>query len=156
MSWNKFEREMDAGPTRATLAVWKWMLLVLVLGGITTCGVAFVIKPFQAASDTLDGDNVKYNYEWFKQTHEDVRALDVQIKTAQAAVDQFKIEAGSRDGWHREDREEFARLNAVLQGLKNQRADIAANYNARSRMVNRAIFKGTDTPEQIALEGDAK
>ena len=152
MSWDKFGEQLEKGPIHAIGANWKILVFVLILLGITTCGVAVVIKPFSAVSGTLDSDNVKHNYEWFKLRHESVLAIDVQIKQTQATLDQFKAEAGPRDKWHREDREESSRLGAVLLGLKTSRASQAAEYNARSLMVNRAIFKGHDTPTTISVE----
>lgn len=152
MSWNEFDRQMNKGPGHAIMLLWRIGILILILVGITTCGVWVVTKPFGVVADTLDSDNVKYNYEWFKNTHESINALESQIKTARRAVVQFKAEAGPRNTWHREDREDYARLNAVLQGLRNQRASVAADYNARSRQVNRAIFKGTDTPTRIPVD----
>ena len=156
MSWNKFDKEIDGGPIRAVGAIWKVGIFILILCGITTCSVAVVSKPFSVVSGTLDSDNVKYNYEWFKLRHESVLALNVQIKNSQAAVEQFKADAGPRGKWHREDREEHFRLNTILLGLRNERASEAAEYNAKSRMVNRAIFKGVDTPTEISLEGETK
>lgn len=160
MSWEGFERRLDRGPGPATFAIWKWILLILALGGITTCGVTMITKPFSVVNDvvddTLDVDNMKYNYEWFKNTYAAVKALDVEIVQGQAAVDQFKKDAGPRKDWHREDREEYNRLNAVLQGLKQQRATLASEFNARSKQVNRSIFKGKDTPVEIPLQGAAQ
>ena len=100
---------------------------------------------------TIDADNVIANYEWFKQRHESIQAIDGKIVDSQEAVDAFKAELGPRKDWHREDRIEHDRLNTVLLGLKQQREDMAAEYNARSRMVNRSIFKTGDTqlPERI-------
>jgi hypothetical protein len=151
MSWKKFDEQVARGPIHALGAFWKLAICVLVLIGITTCSIAVVSKPFSIVGGLADSENVKYNYEWFKTQHEAVLALDVQIEQARAAGDQFKKDAGPRDKWHREDREESSRLSTILLGLQNARASRAADYNARSRMINRAIFKGTDTPTEIPL-----
>ena len=156
MSWKKYDESMDRGPIHAIAVNWKITLFVLFLIGITTVGIAVVVKPFSIVSGTLDSDNVKANYEWFKTRHESVNALTVQINQTAANVNQFKADAGPRDKWHREDREEYSRLNTILLGLKNERTSQAAEYNARSRMVNRAIFKGTDTPASLSIEGETK
>jgi hypothetical protein len=125
MSWESFDKELDRGPVHAIAAWWKLGFFCLILLGLTTCTVAVVTKPFSVVGGTLDSDNVKANYEWFKLRHEAVLALDVQIKTAQATVDQFKADAGPRDKWHREDREEHSRLSTILLGLKNERSSQA-------------------------------
>ncbi len=149
MSWKKFEEQVDKGPIQAMGAIWKVGLCALILVGITTCGIAVVVKPFGIISDNLNSENVKLNYEWFKQRHEDVKSLDTKIILAEEDVVEFKQEAGPRKEWKRDDRGEAARLRSIATGLKQQRADLVADYNARSRMINRAIFKGTDTPERI-------
>lgn len=148
--WDSYDRQMNRGPISAIAVNWRIAIFVLILVGVTTCGVTVVTKPFQVVGNNLDSDNVQYNYEWFKSQHESIKALDVQITQTDAQLKRFMKDAGPRNKWHREDREEYSRLDAILLGLKNERASQAAQYNARSRMVNRAIFKGTDTPSEIA------
>jgi hypothetical protein len=89
---------------------------------------------------TLDADNVIYNYEYFKQAVEDISAIDRKIVTAQNAIEQFNLNAGSREKWDFRDKEESARLATNLTGLKNVREDMVATYNGRARMANRSIF----------------
>jgi hypothetical protein len=156
MSWKRFNEQIDRGPVIAISVVWKISVFVLILFGITTCTVVVVNKPFSVVGGTLDNDNVKYNYEWFKTRHESILSLEVQIDQAQDQVIELKAELGPRDKWHREDRAEYARLRAVVLGLEAARAQQAADYNARSKMINRSIFKGTDTPVSFALEKEAK
>jgi len=154
MSWTSWERAADRGPMSI---IWKVigavLLLTIVLGVI-----GFALNPFRQAgriiNKTIDADNVIYNYEWFKQRHEDIAAIDSKIRGADASVAAFAEAAGPRTEWHREDREEHARLSSVRLGLTQQRADLAAEYNARSRMANRAIFKAGDVelPASIPVE----
>ena len=141
---------------QSTVSVLAVFCVIFVVVAVTGGAWLLITKPLSILSDTLDRDNVKYNYEWFKQRHEDIDAIDVKIRLAVTDVNQFKEDAGPRKGWKREDRIESSRLRAVSTGLQQQRADLAADYNARSRMVNRAIFKGNDTPERISVEGKTK
>ena len=106
-------------------------------------------QPARIVEKTLDADNVLYNYEWFKQTYQDVKAIDLKIGNAKVGVNQFKTDAGPRVDWTFEDKNEYSRLNAIVLGLKNQREDVVAQYNARSKMANRAIFKSGELPEQL-------
>lgn len=100
---------------------------------------------------TLDPDNVIYNYEWFKLKYEGYLATENKIENAKAALETFKADAGPRDKWSFEDKNESSRLSSVLLGLQNYIEDIKAEYNAKSRMVNRSIFKAGDKvlPERI-------
>ena len=154
MSWDKLDRAAEKGPGAI---MWKIIGFVVIFS-IVIGTIGFVANPFKQGAaiinKTIDADNVIMNYEWFKQRHEDIGAIDSKIKGAQNAVDQFKEDAGERKDWHREDREEHSRLASVALGLTQQRADLAAEYNARSRMVNRSIFKTGDSelPESISVD----
>lgn len=118
---------------------WTFVLGALV-GGIAFIFNVF-IQPARIIEKTIDAYNVLYNYEWFKQTHEDVKAIDTKIDNSLGIKNDFVLSAGSRDNWTFEDKNEFSRLSSVVLGLKNQRENLVAKYNARSKMANRAIFK---------------
>jgi hypothetical protein len=160
MSWKSWEQAAERGPGAVAWRVFWFaipvFIVLVVCSGIVGV-VGFGLNPLRQAgrvvNKTIDADNVIYNYEWFKQRHEDIEAIDAKIVDSDAMVATFKEEAGARADWHREDREEYARLSAVTLGLKQQRADLAAEYNARSRMANRAIFKAGDVelPESIPV-----
>lgn len=160
MSWKSWEHAAERGPGAIAwklfwFAVPAFLVLAMCSGLIGVVG--FGLNPFRQAGrvieKTIDADNVIYNYEWFKQRHEDIQAIKAKIVDSDIALAHFKEDAGERSGWHREDREEHARLSSVCLGLRHQRADLAAEYNARSRMANRAIFKAGDVelPESISI-----
>lgn len=158
MSWKSWEDAAERGPGAIG---WKvFWLAVPVFVVLSICGgligvVGFGLNPFRQAgrviNKTIDADNVIYNYEWFKQRYEDIQAIDAKIVFSSRAVAQFKEDAGERTDWKREDREEHSRLSSIKLGLEQQAADLVAEYNARSRMANRAIFKAGDVelPERI-------
>ena len=77
---------------------------------------------------TINANNAIYNYEWFKQQVEDIKALNSKYELAVKSAEEFKIEAGAREKWTFEDKTESARLNAVAQGLKSQLEDVIATY----------------------------
>ncbi len=154
MSWTKWEDAAERGPMAV---IWK-VIFAVVAVSIVVGVIGVALNPFRQAGSilnkTIDADNVIYNYEWFKQRHEDIGAVDSKIRGADASVTTFADLAGPRTDWHREDREEHSRLSAVALGLRQQRADLAAEYNARSRMANRSIFKAGDVelPASIPVE----
>lgn len=90
---------------------------------------------------TYNADNALYNYHWFKERYEAIKATESKIKIAKEQVVSFETSAGSRKDWTFEDKTEHARLNSVVQGLKSHYEDIVAEYNAKSKEVDRAIFK---------------
>ena len=102
---------------------------------------------------TLDADNVIYNYEWFKQRHEDIGATRAKVVNAEDALASFKEDAGPRSEWMFEDKDESARLRSVALGLANHLESSIAEYNARASMVNRRIFKH-GVPDRIETGGE--
>lgn len=148
MSWKPYEKAAEGGPMSLFWKILVPITTIIVVVSVLGFAISMVFNPFRQVgrviNKTIDADNMIYNYEWFKQRHESIGAIDVKILDSSVVVGQFKEDVGPRADWHREDREEFSRLSSVLLGLKQQRADLAAEYNARSRMVNRAIFKAGD------------
>lgn len=100
---------------------------------------------------TLTANNAIYNYEWFKQQVEDIKAIEQKIEIAILARESFKVEAGDRKDWTFEDKTESARLGAISQGLQSQYKDMVATYNARSKMANRNIFQSGVIPSTIEV-----
>jgi hypothetical protein len=134
---------------------WGWFkwgtATIVVLGGLY--GVATVVgvvtTPLAIVNKILQPDNVLYNYEWFKQQVQDVKAIDQKINAFTATLKAFEVSAGPRDSWKFDDRQEWNRINSVLTGLTGQRASMVAEYNAKSQMANRTLFKTSDLPEQL-------
>lgn len=90
---------------------------------------------------TYNADNALYNYHWFKERFEAIKATENKIKVAKEAATSFETSAGKRTDWTFEDKTEHARLASVTQGLKSHYEDIVAEYNARAKEADRAIFK---------------
>ena len=90
---------------------------------------------------TYNADNALYNYHWFKERYEAIKATENKIKVAKESVIAFEASAGIRKDWGFEDKTEHARLSSVVQGLKSHYEDIVAEYNAKSREADRSIFK---------------
>jgi len=155
--WEEMESRIDKGPWSAFASVGCFAITAVVILVIVFSSLGFVGNVFtqgqRVVNKTIDADNMIYNYEWFKQRHEDIGAIDSKIELSKSSLKRFTDSAGDRKDWHREDREEHARLSTVQLGLEQQRADLIAEYNARSRMVNRSVFKTGDTelPERVEL-----
>lgn len=105
--------------------------------------------PGRVIQRTLTTDNIVSNYEWFKQQVQDVGAMDRRLETQHSAMATFEKSAGPRSDWTFEDRTEHARLNAIIAGLEGQRAAMVAEYNARTQMANRDLFRTNDLPETL-------
>lgn len=133
-----------------------WIILVII-GIFVLVGAVYGIKylwltpkiittQVDSASDiiekTYDSDNAIYNYEWFKTQYEKIEANRNQIQNVIASLTEFKQTYGNNSSfWDYETKQEYNRLNTIKMGLQNQEENLVAEYNARSKMANREIFK---------------
>lgn len=154
----EYRAEINRGiaKTRWTMGA---VFFKLILPGLVVIGgffwaLSILTRPAQVIDEVLQPANIIQNYEWFELTYNDALALDRQIKGAQSQIATFEDSAGDRSGWDRIDKTEHARLNAILQGLRQQRESVIADYNARSNLLTRSIFKGADLPYQLSIIED--
>lgn len=151
--YDQREREILEDPGKVAWKVIKWFFGVSILLGMGAWAWSVFTTPFNTAKDivqkTLKADNVLQNYEWFKQQNADYIAIQVKIAEADSSFVQFKRDAGPRSGWTFEDKASYSQLQTISTGLRYQKADIAAKYNARSVMQNRSLFKTRDLPDQL-------
>lgn len=96
---------------------------------------------YDVVEKTYDADNAIANYEWFKTQYEKIQANKAQALNAKAAADEYKEMYGDPKDWDFQTKSEYNRLNTITLGLKNQHESLVAEYNARSEMANRNIFK---------------
>ena len=89
---------------------------------------------------TYNADNALYNYHWFKERAGSIKATEVKIQNAKNEQESFRASAGTRTKWTFEDKNEDSRLSSIVLGLKNHYQDIVAEYNARAKEADRAIF----------------
>ena len=150
---NSWDKRFDEKPLRTTFTFGSGLAVALIGISMVAGGVWLVTVPFRTASGiierTADPDNVIANYEWFKRQVQDVKAFDAKIMLASLKVEGFEKSAGPREKWTFDDKQEHARLNSVVLGLESQRASMVAEYNARSQMANRSLFKTNDLPETL-------
>jgi hypothetical protein len=143
--------------TIGILVVSVFGLALLIGGGMLIQVIFFPVNTaqkmidtaYQAQNKTLNADNAIYNYEWFKQTYQDINAQKAQLSNAQQTLDAFNASAGNRKDWTFEDKNEQGRLSSVVLGLKNNLEQTIANYNARASMANRNIFQNSILPSFI-------
>jgi hypothetical protein len=134
---------------------------ILIVGGtIFSLAAGIISFPFHVAGNeiqtahdvvdkTINADNSIYNYEWFRQTYQDIQAQKTQLSNAQQSLDIFIKMSGDRKSWTFEDKNEYARLNSIVLGINNNLAQTIANYNARANMANRNIFQNSILPNII-------
>lgn len=149
-SADDWANDIEANPGRFIKRGLFWLVGILIVLSVVGFVVNTVItQPAKVIEKTMDADNVIQNYEWFKQTADDYTATLTKIDNAEAALKNFEESARPRDKWTFEDKNEWARLNTNITGLKSFANDLVAQYNARSKMLNRKLFKGTDVPYRL-------
>lgn len=142
------------------------IIIGVIVGFIVLSAGAFMIKtgllPFYGATKTLNtgyeiidktmtGDNAIYNYEWFKQQIEDIRAIEKKIVISQKQIIDFKEIFGDTKEWTFDTKNEYSRLQSIKQGQMSQLEDVVATYNARSKMANRNIFNDDMMPSFLEI-----
>lgn len=88
-----------------------------------------------------DVDNALYNYHWFKERVEAIKATKNKVANATTELANFQVIAGDRSKWTFEDKNEEARLRTIVMGLKSHYEDQAGEYNARAKEADRAVFQ---------------
>ena len=113
--------------------------------GIIDLPIRKVENKVQLNADLIDKTyNAEYclaNYEWFKDTYNDIQQSDTQIKNKQDQLDNFIKTAGDRTNWTFEDKQQYNSLSNEVTGLKNYRADLVGQYNSRTEQLNRVACK---------------
>lgn len=145
----RFERRPGRTAFHAGSIAIAVVLGLTVVGGVGFWALNLAAQPARVLTKTFDADNMIYNYQWFKQQYQDIQAISTKADAADAAVAAFEASAGPRSAWTFEDKNRSAQLASISLGLKNQRATMVAEYNARSQMANRSIFKTGELPDQI-------
>ena len=129
----------------------KKLLILIMLTALTSCGFIFqpidtVVKgknmAYETTAEIMTGKNAIYNYEWFKQQEADIKRLAEQFTVAQKAVNTYKADLPeNRKDWDREDKNELSRLRANATGVDMMLKQAIGDYNAKSSMVSRSVFK---------------
>lgn len=115
--------------------------LKAVLFPVSTIGKS-VDTAYEVVDKTMDAENAIYNYEWFKTQEAYIRECMTNETIAKEEYDLFtSMLPEDREKWDRDDKQEESSLRNsyfALQKLTNQAME---DYNAKSSMVNRSIFK---------------
>lgn len=147
------EKRFDEKPIATTLIVGSSIIAILFILAIVFGLFSAATAPIRAVTGvvnrTLNSDNVLANYEWFKRQNEDVQAIDARLDASRKTLAAFERSAGPRSQWTFEDKQESSRLGSVILGLEGQRASMVAEYNARTQMANRDLFRTKDLPQRL-------
>lgn len=150
---SNWEKRFEERPRRTILAAGVSAIAIIGVLVVVGAGVGLITLPFRTGAGiverALSPDNVIANYEWFKRQYQDVQAIDIRLAASREAQVAFEASAGDRASWKFDDRQEWSRLNSIVLGLQGQRASMVAEYNARTQMANRDLFRTGDLPSSL-------
>lgn len=127
-----------------------FMLLIALIGGgwaleAVLLPAKTVTTQIDSAGDIIDrtynADNAIYNYEWFKTQYEDIQATERIIGNTKVEMDAYKELYGNATSWDWQTKQDYNSMSGKYLGQQNYYEDLVAEYNARSNMANREIFK---------------
>lgn len=114
-------------PARGTRIVWK--VVALVLSIMFAAFLLRMVGHYLWRTEDV-GKTVTLDRVWFARNAEEIRALGLEIKAAQEALERKQKEAGERWISRSDDRIEFDRLNNHILELQKRRAEQIRDYNA--------------------------
>jgi hypothetical protein len=125
-------------------------VLILLFGGLAIKIVFFPVNTvsksvdtaYEVVKETMTGKNAIENYEWFKQQEAYIRQCVKNEQIAKEEYDNYILTLPiDRTTWDRLDKQEEASLRNSFYALQKLTNKAMEDYNARSSMENRAIFK---------------
>lgn len=153
-----YRSEFKSVESDAKWTFWRifWFIVgVTIVCSIVGFGLTMLAKPAAIIDKVTDPDRVIFNYEWYQDTYNDCLALDKQIVNAQNQVDTLQSSLNAdRSTWGREDKTEWNRLSSVVGGMRTQRDSVIADYNAKSKMLTRNLFKDRSLPYKLEVVDD--
>ncbi|MEN6290482.1 MAG: hypothetical protein ABFD07_00495 [Methanobacterium sp.] len=125
------------------------LIFVSIIGvglGIITLPWHSVEKQVETGHDVVDktytADNAIYNYEWFKTQYNDIKATENKINNTQDQMNTYFTTYGyDTSKWDYNTKTTYNQLQTTFLGQKSYYEDLVSEYNARSEMANRNIFK---------------
>ena len=130
--------------------LWILIVIVLIFGGLAIKIVFFPVNTvsqsvemaYEVTNETLTGKNAIENYEWFKEQEAYIRQCVKNEQIAQKEYDEyFAMLPTDRTTWDRDDKQEEGSLRNSIYALQKLTNKAMEDYNAKSSMENRAIFK---------------
>lgn len=122
---------------------------VLLLIGITSVAVWAISHPFQVADKVTDPDRMIYTYERFHDLHERIKATEAKIAIKELQIRAFM--ADLPENWR--DNTGLSREHNMLQvelaGLRENRLNQVAEYNALAAKATRGFLRDGGLPERM-------
>jgi len=133
-----FNRDLDDGAWSGKRLAVKIFGLAIVVG-LLLFALNFMFKPFQVVDKITDPDKIINNYEEFQSIHNTLKKLDSDLKTICETPDSDAMFS------------QFSKASMVAQ-KKQYMTRWAEEYNAKSKMITRSLWKSPSLPYQENVE----
>lgn len=152
-------RNEARGVIRETYWIGTRIILLLFVLGLLGSGLGFLgrmlSRPAAIVDSVTDPDRIINNYEWYEEAYNDALALDAKIaNTVKQISTQFEGLPQDRTKWSRQDRDAWNQWQTTLNGQRSQRENIVAEYNAKSKLITRNLWKAPHLPYQLEVVDD--
>ena len=149
----EYRKEYNEVATEVKWTFWKmfWPFLGLCML-LSVGGTAwhFLSKPMQVMDKVTDPDRMIYQYEWYHNQVNMVKAAEDQITIKTEEITELTTSLPkSRSEWEAEDKLEMSRKKIELSGLKNHRASMVREYNSRTGQKTRRFLLDGSLPEKL-------
>lgn len=110
---------------------------------LTMICLFFVLNLTGVICNEYSPDRMLKKYEWFKDQSTQLQQLQSRIKSTEKRLADFKVTYGADvNKWGWETKDEYNRVQTVLQGYLEQYNYMAAEYNSQSSKFNWKSFEG--------------
>lgn len=93
-------------------------------------------------SQTYDTQFCLSNYEWFKDTYNQIQQTDVKVQNDQDQLDNLmKVLPKDSSQWTFPQTQSYNNLTTDMTGAKNYKADLVGQYNSRASQLHRVACK---------------
>lgn len=131
----------------------KFLILGLLIAILSGCdnGMSGDIT-----NKVINADSAIENYEWFKRQEHQIKSMYSQEEIQKKSLNDY-LEMVGRDSskWTQQDKSQINFLRTVLDGTRVQVNNMVAEYNARSCMKHKSLFKN-NLPTNIVRGLDTK
>jgi len=157
--WNDHEKKWEKRAYNATKSpgaiawtIFKISMILLALGTAIGFFTGIIGTGTGVIKEVANPKNIIYNYEQFKRDAANVEVFNTNYETNKNAYEMLKKDLGDdRSKWAREDRAQLNTYQTAMVGNKAERNRLAAEYNAKSKMLSRKFFKGDDLPYSFSM-----
>lgn len=121
---------------------------------IAGVGSMVLTAPGRVINETLKTENIIGNYEYFIDAYNNVipRQKQAYVNAKESYESFLTLLPADREKWKTADKAEASRLNSILLATKNIYVGSITEYNSKSKMLNRNIFKDRNLPYELSPE----